>query len=412
MAKSYFNAIRSERAYHSYFQSESANDLTFSLSNLQTPASNWGREQLFTCHVVISPAHDTLLPAYKNEHITIDHNIPDEARGQIDNFLQGPDPKDLGQSEHYLVHKYGVSLGQAWAALAAAKARWSGVADLDVIKDGVPTNNEGTPESKRLRYNTDCKDFVNSATLQIGSSSPTSKLPAGTPDSSVGYVDQVPTRDHPPEDNTVRLTSCIMRHIFYYTQPPGSSPIIEFRDTRQRMRLQILDLGGEVVAIDDGGFCMKLDEENGRFIVVRNMVALLEAKRNLKVIEGKPAISDECLSQMTCEAILARATDPLDEFQDERCVHLSFVDPVTNQSSVTIVNATQNYVCFLQFDIKADYIEALRLGVTPSQSLRVTATQWFDLSTRTGRECVLKNVCGLMALVKMPFDLETDSLVE
>lgn len=79
---------------------------------------------------------------------------------------------------------------------------------------------------------------------------------------------------------------------------------------------------------------------------------------------------------------------------------------------MTIVNATQNYVCFLQFDMKADYIEELRLGVTPSQSLRITATQWFDLSTRTGRECVLKNVCGLMALVKRPFDSESDSLAE
>ncbi|KAJ0133125.1 F-box/WD repeat-containing protein 11 [Fusarium oxysporum f. sp. albedinis] len=397
MTKSYFDAIRSERAYRSSFQAEPANDLTFSLSNLQTPASNWGREQLFTCRVVISPAQDTLLPGYKNDHIAIDHNISDDARRQIDNFLQGPDPKDLGQSEHYLVHTYGASLGQAWAALAAVKARRSGVADLDVIKDVTPTNNEGTPESKRLRYNTDCKDFVNSGTLQIGSSSPTSKLLGGTPDSSIGYVDQAPTRDLPLEDNTVRLTSCVMRHILYYTQLPGSTTIIEFRDTRQRMGLQILDLGGEVTAIDDGGFCLKVEEENGRFTVVRNMVALLEAKRNLKVIEGKPVISDECLSQMTCEAILARATDPLDEFQDE---------------SVTIVNATQNYVCFLQFDMKADYIEELRLGVTPSQSLRITATQWFDLSTRTGRECVLKNVCGLMALVKAPFDSESDSLAE
>jgi hypothetical protein len=33
---------------------------------------------------------------------------------------------------------------------------------------------------------------------------------------------------------------------------------------------------------------------------------------------------------MTCEAILARATDPLDEFQDERCVHLSFVNLATD----------------------------------------------------------------------------------
>jgi hypothetical protein len=95
------------------------------------------------------------------------------------------------------------------------------------------------------------------------------------------------------------------------------------------MVLQIPDLGGEIVAIDDGGLYLRVEKEKGRFIVARNMVALLDAKRNLKVIEGKPVISDKCLSQMTCEAILARATDSLDEFQDERYTNLFLIDPVT-----------------------------------------------------------------------------------
>lgn len=125
------------------------------------------------------------------------YNISDEARWQIDKFLQGLDLQDLGQSEHYLIHKYGVSLGQAWAALAAVKTPRSGVTDLDVVKDAIPTSHEGSPESKRSRYNTDHKDFVNLGTLQISSSSPTSKFTGGTRDSSVGYVDQLPFRLYP-----------------------------------------------------------------------------------------------------------------------------------------------------------------------------------------------------------------------
>ncbi|KAH7205369.1 uncharacterized protein BKA55DRAFT_530617, partial [Fusarium redolens] len=397
MTKLYFDAITSEHAYNSYIQSDSSKNLSLSFSCLQTRASNWGREQLFTCRVIVSPTQHALLPAYKNKHIAIDHNISDEAKRQIDNFLHGPDPELVGQSEHYLAHKYGVALGQVWAALAAVKKRRSSLTNVDVSQGAVPTSNEGTPESKRVRRNTDYKEFVHSGTCQISSSSPTSKLPGSTPDSSVGYVDQVPTEDLPLEDNTVRLISCVMRHILYYTQLPGLTPVVEFRDTRQRLGLEIPDLGGHIVSVDDGGLCLKMDEEKDRFVVVRNMVALLEAKRSLKVVEGKPVISDECLAQMTCEAILARATDPLDEFQDE---------------SVTIINATQNYVCFLQFDVKNEYIDELRFGVTPSQSLMVTATQWFDLSTKTGRECVLKNICGLMALAKEQFALEIDGVAE
>ncbi|KAG5788158.1 hypothetical protein H9Q69_012774 [Fusarium xylarioides] len=397
MAKLYFDAITSEHAYNSYIQSDSSNNLSLSLSCLQTRASNWGREQLFICRVIISPTQRALLPAYKNEHIAIDHNISDEAKRQIDNFLHGPDPELVGQSEHYLAHKYGVALGQVWAALAAVKKRRLSLTNADVSQGAVPTSNKGTPESKRVRRNTNYKEFVHSGTCQISSSSPTSKLPGSTPDSSVGYVDQVPTEDLPLEDNTVRLISCVMRHILYYTQLPGLTPVVEFRDIRQRLGLEIPDLGGHIVAVDDGGLCLRIEEEKDRFVVVRNMVALLEAKRSLKVVEGKPGISDECLAQMTCEAILARATDPLDEFQDE---------------SVTIINATQNYICFLQFDVENEYIDELRFGVTPSQPLMVTATQWFDLSTKTGRECVLKNICGLMALAKEQFALEIDGVAE
>ncbi|KAI1013593.1 hypothetical protein LB504_013162 [Fusarium proliferatum] len=58
------------------------------------------------------------------------------------------------------------------------------------------------------------------------------------------------------------------------------------------------------------------------------MVALLEAKRRLKISNSRPVISDDCLAQVACEAILAQATDPLAEF---------------GTTSVTIINATQHF---------------------------------------------------------------------
>lgn len=330
MTKLYFDAITSRHAYNSYIQSDAFKKSTLSLSCLEARASNWGREQLFVCHVIVSPTQNALLPAYKNEHIAIDHNILHEAKSQIDNFLRGPDPELVGQSEHYLAHKYGIALGQVWAALAAVKNRQPSLINMDAGEDDDQTSEEGTPESKRVRRNTDFQEFADSGTYQISSSSPTGNLPSSTPDSSVGYVDQVPIEDLPLEDNTVRLISCIMRHILYYTQVPGLTPVVEFRDIRQRLGLEIPDLGRHIVAVDDGGLCLRMEEEKDRFVVVRNMVALLEAKRSLKIVEGRRVISDECLAQMTCEAILARATDPLDEFQDERCVDVFSVDPVTN----------------------------------------------------------------------------------
>lgn len=74
---------------------------------------------------------------------------------------------------------------------------------------------------------------------------------------------------------------------------------------------EFLELVGEVTAINERGVFLRLEDQNGRFKVARNMVALLEAERNLKIIEGKPEISYQCLLQMTCEVVaslLARAS--------------------------------------------------------------------------------------------------------
>ncbi|KAF5531575.1 hypothetical protein FMEXI_12906 [Fusarium mexicanum] len=222
-----------------------------------------------------------------------------------------------------MVHEYGVDLGQVWAAMGAVKKPRASVTNVDDIKDAIPTtsSNQGTPPSKRLRRKTNDEEFVDSGSYQINSSSPFSKLPGCTPDSSVGYVDKVLQEGLPVEYNAVRLISCAIRHILYYIQLPGSITVVEVRDICQRMDLEIPGLSAGILAVDDGGLHLKAKDEEGHFVITRSMVALFEARMSLNVVHGKPVISDECLAQMTCEAILARATDLFDEFPGTRYVY-------------------------------------------------------------------------------------------
>jgi hypothetical protein len=68
-----------------------------------------------------------------------------------------------------------------------------------------------------------------------------------------------------------------------------------------------------MVASDNGGLCLR-QQSNDRFKVLKHRVAKLEAKRRFQCIEdGKLIISDKCFAQMTCEAVVARLTDPLKE---------------------------------------------------------------------------------------------------
>ncbi|EQL03264.1 hypothetical protein OCS_01024 [Ophiocordyceps sinensis CO18] len=65
-----------------------------------------------------------------------------------------------------------------------------------------------------------------------------------------------------------------------------------------------------------GGICIRKFGK-GVFQVSSNRLAILEAKRRFQyIVDGSPIISDECFAQMTCEALVARLADPLDEFDE------------------------------------------------------------------------------------------------
>ncbi|KAM3538487.1 hypothetical protein ARSEF1564_008608 [Beauveria bassiana] len=148
-------------------------------------------------------------------------------------FIDGPASAHLSDSELALVSRYGHSLGQVWAALATFKGpseRRRGQpfappppaghqGDGDGNNDGSGGDHAGRP--KRVRRNTQQQEFVDSSTLQIGSSSP---IAASSQGSSLDFID---AESHAlaaaSEDDTLRLITCALRHVLYFS-PPHHKP--------------------------------------------------------------------------------------------------------------------------------------------------------------------------------------------
>ncbi|PNY26775.1 Uncharacterized protein TCAP_03288, partial [Tolypocladium capitatum] len=318
-------------------------------------ASDWGRHHLFACRVVRRVAQRNVLPMLS------DYTLPSDARSsaEIIKFLDGPESIHMAQSEHRLVRDPGCghSLGQVRRATS---------------DDEGYGEDQARSKSKRARPNT---QEVNDDSSMSGSS-PSAKSSRGS--SSVGYVDPESHRSvaH-PEDETLRLASCVIRHILYFAPPQDSETekmVVEFRDAKSRVAARTT-LQRMIVATDDGGLYLR-QEEMGVFKVEKPLVAIMEAKGQFHHIEnGRPVISDRCFAQMTCEALVARLA------------------PIW--SSIILINAVQHYMCFLQFDISNEYLENFDSDA-PTSFIYVNSTPWFDLSSKSGRSHVLSNLCGIM----------------
>jgi hypothetical protein len=169
--------------------------------------------------------------------------------------------------------------------------------------------------AKRPRRSTFQEDYVDSSILQVGSSSPQADSSHGA--SSIGYVDmEAHILMASPEDETLRLASCVIRHILYFAPPQDSGnlqSVIEFRDAKTRLTVSTPVLRRKIVATDDGGLCRRL-ESGDVFTVDKERVAIVEAKKQFQCLDnGRPIISDNCFAQMTCEALVARLADPFTE---------------------------------------------------------------------------------------------------
>lgn len=79
----------------------------------------------------------------------------------------------------------------------------------------------------------------------------------------------------------------------------------------------------QIVAIDDGGLCLRRQTPNRGFILAKSHVAILEAKAQFQCLEnGRPVISDECFAQMVCEALATRFSD-INDVSHRRLVQIA-----------------------------------------------------------------------------------------
>ncbi|KAH7108782.1 hypothetical protein EDB81DRAFT_673295 [Dactylonectria macrodidyma] len=371
----YFNHVTSESIFKSRFDAEGGK--TFS-ELTDTAASGWGRPNLLASRVIRRPKLESILPVLSK------YSSPPILPTEIKAFIDGPEETISFHSEHRLVHTYGPSLGQLWAALSALTLHQH----IDGASEGSEGDHEddGGARSKRVRRSTlQDDDFVSSSMIQVGSSSPITEH-SSQGSSSVGYVD-ANSQAHPVplEDMTLRLAGCVIRHLLFFGPPQNSDSlpfVVEFRDAKTRLVATTPHQQRRVVAIDDGGLFLR-ENFAGKSRILKSHVAILEAKKQFQRIEnGRPVISDSCFAQMTCEAMAARLRGH-EEDSNER-------------DSVVVINFTQHYACILQFEISNEYLQDFD-SATPRSFIYVYSTPWLDISTKRGRENIVANLCRLMA---------------
>ncbi|PKY00727.1 hypothetical protein P168DRAFT_275162 [Aspergillus campestris IBT 28561] len=381
----YFSSVISESAFKARFQAE--NGVNFcQLPNAS--ASYWGRLHLLACRVIRREPQRRLLPILSDYAKSSDlHPESMEIRA----FLEGPTATQMAQREHSLVRKSdcGITLAQTWAAMAMFKGSTDRhTADIPSTPERNEIGNVNEDElrqSKRLKRDTFQPDFQDSSGMRVGSSSPPQEgfyngSPDGSKVSSIGYIDSdAHFASMTVEDDTLRLASCVIRHILYFA-PPQDSPslpvVVEFRDAKSRIAATTPAERKQIIAIDDGGLCLRQKKPYGGVVLAKKHVALVEAKTQFQCLEeGRPIISDRNLAQMVCEALATRLSNRPDR--------------------VIVINATQHYMCFLQMDISDDYLLDFEV-TTPRHMLYVSSTPWFDISQRSGRESILANLCGIM----------------
>ncbi|KAG6001013.1 hypothetical protein E4U21_004769 [Claviceps maximensis] len=318
----YFATVTSTSSFRRISKKEKAAPL---VDLKHSAASNWGRQHLIACRVICHPTRHSVSPFLDQYNVSTESQHPSE----IKQLLDGPNSGDLDQSEHYLAHKYGI-LGQLWAALAIFKGSTARRA-FDPNHDS-ELQDERRPQ--RERQPTSHMQYVDSAQMRVDSSDPLSQ-PSQETSSSISYVSA--QRHHQlkvSEDATLRLASCLFRYILLHAPPQHFTPLIrvvEFRDVKSRLKAKIC--GKDVTATDDGGLCVRL-QQDGVFQVQNNRLAILEAKSTFGFLnEGVPDISDECFAQMTCQALVARLVDG-NQYLEQR----KFVDLTTQLNNQDLVD--------------------------------------------------------------------------
>lgn len=309
---------------------------TASLNKIQKlhPGSKWSDDELFAARLVVRsatarPEINHLLPDLR-DHFTEAATACDQTR--IRELLKPANANHSTLTETEFVHLYGASLGSFWAALnqfghleeREAEAKNDRVDEAkDDSEDMYMGAGEGghrrrpyspgsnpSPSHKRVRKQRDFSDYDDSSKMRVGSS-PSSESSSQRASQGSGYISQGRPSADVPEQGTVQIASTFIRHVLqacppqHETQRCKPSCLVEFwaksckfaGKTAQEQKIRAT-ADGKLVLYQHG---------NGRYNLTEHRPALLEAKKQLAVIKnGEPALTNEFLGQMTCEALAFR----------------------------------------------------------------------------------------------------------
>lgn len=188
---------------------------------------------------------------------------------------------------------------------------------LPTIRPSPPTSRlpiRASPSTSRQRKRIKNPDYVDSTTLQIGSSSPAPTSQTSTSQSE--YVDRnthMEAARGASEDQTVHLLQSFIRSSLHFLQPRQKRLEFHFQELVEVDLIKVahrcdIPSGPRLSAIDDGGLRLQQrDKDDQGWTTIQKRVALFEAKRKFVFDDdGRHIISDDQLGQMLAEALTAR----------------------------------------------------------------------------------------------------------
>ncbi|KAF2963626.1 hypothetical protein GQX73_g9958 [Xylaria multiplex] len=267
-------------------------------------ASSWGVDELETFRVVGNAQTPRVL-SYLTK-MTPSYNAL-STESALKQFVQStPDIKH--KHERYLIKKYGVELGEFWAALAELVPDRGGDTQSDEKGDGhMPSS---LPDQRPPKRKCTESDIDYNPHTRIGSSSPPQ------PDSQVSsnqdaFVPENNSRGSMVrEEKAVQLLTCFVRYILYSIPIPTTITSYLERRCPLAGKVAIAD-GYEIQAEDDGGLRLRRGIPNNDGVFesfpppqsTDYYHVIFEAKNGFDIIDGRPTISDSLLGQMTAEAL-------------------------------------------------------------------------------------------------------------
>jgi len=306
------------------------------------PASEWSTNELLASRVVVKQGRPRVL----NLGLPLVAFEPDAELSKIIDPLP-PDLQDLTETQ--LIHRLGGLPGMFWGALHRFTRNQLALAaiptipiptdssavdvgpnaddiDVDMVDvSGLPSLPSSRPQRIR-RPTQNHPEYVDSGTMKVESSSPL-PLSSSFGSSAASYVSRgVYAASADPEDETAQLVSAFLRAALVYCPLQSAAVIhtiprlLEFSGTRRYLSARLGNKAFRLNATPDGEFHLLPATTAGRFGNGGEVIALLEAKKQFRIIRnGRPVITDDVLGQMVGEALALRqslAAQDIDHYEE------------------------------------------------------------------------------------------------